>query len=101
MKISLLVLLVILVGCDPVTRTRPVGESKIVTVEESCTHFSYCFTCMPGFDGKNECGYKASSLCPGNQKVQISITPMELTRKSGKTEIEQQRRTIKEITACE
>ena len=40
-----------------------------IVVSETCNYSSYCFTCMPGFDGKMDCGMKLSAFCSGTNEV--------------------------------
>lgn len=90
-----------LIGCDPVVNTRTIGESHNEERAESCTHFSYCFTCMPGFNGKTDCSFKASALCPGTRRVELKLTPVELTCKSGNVEKSFDSQVVREISSCQ
>jgi len=71
-------------GCDEVVRTEPAGYAHEANTTLSCTAPGFCFTCLPGFDGKSDCTIKYSLLCPGTQSARVSIQPVIRHHKSGK-----------------
>jgi hypothetical protein len=70
-------------ACDPVVESRPVGPAVTRTRSEGCSHLGFCFTCLPGFNGKMECGFKMSAFCPGTHSVTYAETPTREVHKSG------------------
>lgn len=70
-----------------VVSVERVGEPNISTVTRSCHKTGACFTCLPGFDGKMNCGFKLSPICPGRQKVTISEVPVIIHYKDGATKM--------------
>lgn len=98
--LGVFVLLLLFAGCDSVTASYPVRETRIEERIVSCNYTGFCFTCMPGFDGKMNCGAKLSSYCSGTQKVEVGITPTRLIHKSGKIELLDDVKQNKELTSC-
>lgn len=84
MKRAWLLGLLLLVGCDSVVSNQIEGPRFIKRETVSCTHPSFCFTSMPGFDGKMNFGYKFSAFCPGTQEQINRYTPLAQIHKSGK-----------------
>ncbi len=80
------VTLLVLAGCREEVSREPIGETQTVTLERSCTKPGYCFTCMPGFDGKMNCGLKFSPFCSGTQMATEKRTPMRITYDNGEFE---------------
>jgi hypothetical protein len=70
-------------ACDPVVEQRATGPAVRRTYNEGCSKFGFCMTCMPGFDGQMECGFKASNFCPGSHDVTYDETPVRSVHKSG------------------
>lgn len=83
MKHSLYVMafasLIAVVACDTVLRVENAGEAYEETRARSGTHTSYCFTCMPGFDGKMDCKMKLSYACPCSYKARVLVQPIKIT----------------------
>ncbi len=78
-----LLTLLVLVGCREEVSLDPVGPVETVTRERSCTKPGYCYTCMPGFDGKMNCSFKFSPFCGGTQLATEQRTPMRITYDNG------------------
>lgn len=75
-----------LAGCGPkVTKVEATGPAVVKEDRQSCSHAGYCFTCMPGFDGKMNCGFKFSAMCSGTQDVTYSETPVRRYYEDGST----------------
>lgn len=79
----LVLLCLLLAACDPVVSETATGPAARVTRNESCTHTSFCYTMMPGFDGKMEGGFKLSPYCPGSHDVVYAVIPTRQVHKSG------------------
>lgn len=94
-----ILLLVFIAGCDPAVSSTD-GASRIVDKSVHCRHFSYCFTCMPGFGGKQTCGLKASAFCPGQQPARVRITEVHSILKSGRTRVWEKQEVIEHTGAC-
>lgn len=60
---------------------------------QSCSTTGYCYSCLPGFDGRMQCGFKFSALCPGQQKVEVCEVT-EHGHFSKKPEIERTRKRV-------
>lgn len=83
MRPALVVFALLLLGCDPVVDRRTAGAPYVATRREGCSKFGFCMTCMPGFNGKMECGFKMSAFCPGSHDVTAEYTPTARVHKSG------------------
>ena len=71
-------------GCgSEVTSVQATGETKVSQATHSCNYASFCFTCMPGFDMKLECGFKFSYFCDGTQDVKVEETPVKISYADG------------------
>lgn len=80
----------ILVGCDRVMSSEPVGEQYTIQTTQSCTYAGYCYTSFPGigFDGKFQTmyGFRFSPACVGSQKIEAQAQKILVVRESGKRE---------------
>ncbi|MEY5060671.1 MAG: hypothetical protein RIS45_592 [Planctomycetota bacterium] len=90
-----------LAGCEQAVLLQS-GQSYTEEGPQSCTHFAYCFTCMPGFNGKMDCSFKASAFCPGTQTALFKVTPRTYYYPSKPDEPfrADAREVVKEITPC-
>ncbi len=87
------------VGCDAVVSETP-GPSRVEERAVSCTHTSFCFTCMPGFDGKVSCGMKFSAFCPGSKAARVNVTPVLRLYESGETMTYERTEVLETLEAC-
>lgn len=101
MKLLAVLLITLSLGCDPVVKTEAAGDFTFKIVTTGCYTTGFCFSCMPGFDGKMSCGYKFSSFCSGSRKEEIKERPVINTRKSGKQFYDTQTVYIGYISECE
>lgn len=44
---------------------------------QHCSHYDYCFSCMPGFDGQMSCGMKFSAFCDGSRDTIVELTDID------------------------
>jgi hypothetical protein len=89
--------LIAITGCeDPVVVAR--ADLGAVETTMSCTHTSYCMTCLPGFDGKLKCGPKLSPHCPGHRTASGHLIE-ETLRYPSKPDEEFTRRHFEGLTA--
>lgn len=100
-KLALLASLVLLAGCDKVVSTERVSEPVVTEQTVSCRHAGYCFTCVPSFDGKTGCGFRWSTLCPGERLATVRITDYVRTYESGKKWSFSDTEVVEHLTACE
>lgn len=98
-RLVLTVALLTLAGCDKEVSRTP-HESYVQNQRVSGHHFSYCFTCMPGFDGKMDCRLKASTMCPCSYPAEVRVTPYTITYESGKTREYSSTQVIKQLGSC-
>lgn len=91
----------LLTGCfDQVTKTEKLGEPRISEQTVSCHHASYCYTCMPGFNGGMNCGLKFSSFCSGNQRAIVETQEVRYYYESGKVRVSDTVNVVKELESC-
>lgn len=90
----------LLTGCDSVVKSEKLGEPRISEQTVSCHHASYCYTCMPGFDGGMKCGLKFSSMCSGNQRAIVEKQEVRYYYESGKVRVSDTVNIVKELEAC-
>lgn len=101
LKVGVLAVLLLTGGCDRIEQTTPIGKPLIETREVSCTHLSYCMTCMPGaFAVEMDCKVKLSHHCPGIKQAQVKVQQVELLFESGKIEQQEQVEVLKDLTIC-
>ena len=81
--IFLIALILFAIGCDKEVK-RAIISSHVETQKVSCSKAGYCFTCLPGFDGKMKCGVKFSAFCPGRQDASVRVVQERITYESGK-----------------
>lgn len=99
MKKVFLLLLVFMIGCaKEVSRQYDPPHEEVRTLD--CTHSDFCFTCMPGFTGKMDCGFKLSPYCPGNRKARVQVTPYRVHYDDGSVSLREQVVEIQEVEAC-
>jgi hypothetical protein len=98
--IAVILLLLALVGCDKEVSRVPNGQPFVVHSTQSCQHFGYCYTCMPGLTEKSECGMKVSHYCDGHQNITVRKTPILITHESGKKESSYEDVTLSVDSGC-
>jgi len=62
---------------------REYGESYTYSGTTDCTYSGFCYTCMPGWDGKWGCGFKFSSSCSGKEAAKILAQPVIMIYEDG------------------
>ncbi len=82
MQKALILCTALLVGCGPSLnseRFEPISEQ---TYTRQCQYRAtgYCYTCLPGFDGKSNCGMKMSSSCSHSGVQDVTMVSGELTQ---------------------
>lgn len=80
-------------GCErpEVVGTRNLGLTRTTM---TCTHTSFCMTCLPGFDGRMKCAPKLSPYCPGHKDAIGTLVEETLRYPSKPAETFTERRII-------
>lgn len=101
-KLFLFLAVLVLCACDMEVSSTTLKVEK-QTVERSCSYnsFGYCFTCMPGFGGKN-CSFKWNYFCTtrGTEYVEEQVTTRQALYESGESHILVDTQTLKVIQPC-
>lgn len=99
--VAILTSMVALGGCEQAETIRIV-DTREAQVEQSCHKVGYCYTMMPGFDGKMESKFKFSQFCPGRQDalVRIDQVLMRYPSKPDETFVRERSHTIKTLSSC-
>lgn len=93
--------LLLLSSCNEVVATRVTGEPREEIRKGSCTHTSYCYTMMPGFDGSMKYSFKLSSFCPGTRKEKVLVTPIEKEYEDGTVKASESVKLLEVMGACQ
>lgn len=81
---SVLLISLLFFGCHgSVISTEKISDVYVNTVKESCHHTSFCFVCGMGFDGKFDCNYKFSYMCPGSRLIRQECQDFQITYEDG------------------
>lgn len=96
----ILVLCILLAGCDREVKREELGEPVVAEKEVSCHKFSYCYTCMPGMSGKMDCSFKMSSFCPGNQLARVEQRTYKIFYESGDIQVRTSENTLQTLEEC-
>ena len=73
-----ILLLLLLAGCGPdIIDKQVVDVGKTYEDRVSCTYTGYCYSCLPGFDGKMDCNFKLSPYCPGTANATLQSVTVE------------------------
>jgi hypothetical protein len=97
MRLIMLLLLIGALGCDRVVSSTQ-SASYVDTRTVSCTHTSYCFSCV-GFGGTG-CGFKLSPACPGRQAASVRVTPERVVYESGAEQTGERIDVLERIGTC-
>ena len=92
--------LLMLAGCDAVTFVEKDGPAFSEVRNRSGWKAGYCYTCMPGFDGKMSCGFKFSSMCSCSYKAKVLVQPIRVHHESGKVRHSEQTSETERLSAC-
>lgn len=101
MRNAAVAIALLLTGCiDSVVSQSPIGGPKLEERRLGSIHTSYCFTCLPGFDGKMNCGMKLSYACPCSYQAKVSVQTIRRRHESGKESIGERVTEIARLGAC-
>ena len=99
--ISIIMVSLILIACDPI-----VSESSTYTGEEvgrkSCsTGPGYCVECGLNLTGGFDCYPKFKVSCTGQQDVLFHVYKIQQVHESGKISYTERKKVIKKLSRCE
>lgn len=95
----ILLLCILLAGCDKEIKREEVGEPVVVDKNVSCHVLSYCYTCMPGFSTSG-CNFKTSAFCPGNQLARVEVRNYKVHYESGNIMMRTRETTLETLEEC-
>ena len=98
---SALLASLLLCGCDELVATESYGQPFEEVRTRTGYEPGYCFTCVPGFDGKMNCGLKFSYACSCEYTARVEIQPQRERYESGKIVERQSVRELEKLTECE